>query len=647
MKKQIKIKRKSIIVFLLFATGILLHLFRITEVPFGINVDEMGMGYDAYCLANFGCDRYMNTYPVYLTNFGGGQSPLYAYICSLYVKIFGLSVITIRLPGILFYLIALVFAVKTVCIIQGSLDKKALIYLLLLVIQPVYILLFRIGMDCNLMLAVGMIFFYFLTRLLYYGRSSDFICFGIISGILLYTYVISYIVLMAFSVVLFVYLIYQRKINLHKLICWVLPLALLAFPLVMVQVINLFDLPEMYWGKVTLTKLPNYRNSEFSLANLSIKSVIRALASVFLFDELRYNSIPEFGNLYYISIPFILIGIYQTFGSALNKLRNHESSHELLYLLWFVIILFVGCCMYANVNRMNGIYFAVTFFCMEGICTVLDGIKNVNYRKIAAVLTAVAYAVSFILFIGFYFGNAYEEKDAPFPYFGYPVEEPLDYALEVSHGGYIYFDEMECTYIYYMGATQISPMEYSKDRGFLTSRYQNIFFGFPNKVNRLGTYIVQKTNHDRCKIMEESGFVGKEFEHYVVYSYPLTDKWGTLENDEIHWNTGVNENNELEVDGCIQEIDGIEQLVLVGWSYDASTDSAWDEILLQVGDEYYMADQVERQDVVELTQDENLLNTGFLFIIPKDQSKVSEADSIKIICLNNENQKTMEIEVSN
>ena len=153
---------KTIVIISLFMTGVLLHFFKISDIPFGINVDEMGMGYDAYCLSNFGTDRYGNTYPVYLTNFGGGQSPLYAYICSLFVKMFGLSVITIRLPGILFYLIALVFAVKTICIIQGSLDKKALIYLLLLVIQPVYILLFRIGMDCNLMLAVGMIFFYFL-----------------------------------------------------------------------------------------------------------------------------------------------------------------------------------------------------------------------------------------------------------------------------------------------------------------------------------------------------------------------------------------------------------------------------------------------------------------------------------------------------
>ena len=41
---------KTIIIISLFVTGVLLHLFKISDIPFGINVDEMGMGYDAYDL---------------------------------------------------------------------------------------------------------------------------------------------------------------------------------------------------------------------------------------------------------------------------------------------------------------------------------------------------------------------------------------------------------------------------------------------------------------------------------------------------------------------------------------------------------------------------------------------------------------------
>ncbi len=69
--------------------ALFVHLFQITKIPNGIHVDEMGMGYDAWCLAHFGVDRYLKAYPVYLMNFGGGQSALYAYLCIPFVKWFG------------------------------------------------------------------------------------------------------------------------------------------------------------------------------------------------------------------------------------------------------------------------------------------------------------------------------------------------------------------------------------------------------------------------------------------------------------------------------------------------------------------------------------------------------------------------------
>ncbi len=57
---------------------VLTRLFLLTSVPRGLHVDEAGMAYDAFCLANYGTDRYMTWHPVYLTNYGSGQSALYA-----------------------------------------------------------------------------------------------------------------------------------------------------------------------------------------------------------------------------------------------------------------------------------------------------------------------------------------------------------------------------------------------------------------------------------------------------------------------------------------------------------------------------------------------------------------------------------------
>ena len=91
-----KYRKSDIIVWGMFCAvaciALFLHLFCISDIPGGINVDEMGMGYDAWCLAHFGVDRYLKEYPIYLMNFGGGQSALYAYLCATLFRLFGLSV---------------------------------------------------------------------------------------------------------------------------------------------------------------------------------------------------------------------------------------------------------------------------------------------------------------------------------------------------------------------------------------------------------------------------------------------------------------------------------------------------------------------------------------------------------------------------
>ena len=87
----------------LFILAVFMHFYRLDSVPFGLHIDEAGMAYDAFCLANYSVDRYCNSFPVYFINYGGGgQSALYTYLVALLLK-FGLELNTwtIRLPGAL------------------------------------------------------------------------------------------------------------------------------------------------------------------------------------------------------------------------------------------------------------------------------------------------------------------------------------------------------------------------------------------------------------------------------------------------------------------------------------------------------------------------------------------------------------------
>lgn len=90
----------------------LTRLIHLMELPAEYHIDEAGMAYDAWCLSQYGVDRYLKSWPVYLINFGGGQSSLYAFLCAFLFKIFGWHTFLIRMPAVLFSLLTLIFGVK-------------------------------------------------------------------------------------------------------------------------------------------------------------------------------------------------------------------------------------------------------------------------------------------------------------------------------------------------------------------------------------------------------------------------------------------------------------------------------------------------------------------------------------------------------
>ena len=119
------------------------------EYPFGINLDEAIAGYDAWCLANYGVDQHLYSYPVYLKSWGSGQSALYAYLSAPLIKLFGLSLPMHRLPMAIISSVALFcfyFALKKANI------KGLFVFLciLFLAFNPWHFTASRWALDCNL-----------------------------------------------------------------------------------------------------------------------------------------------------------------------------------------------------------------------------------------------------------------------------------------------------------------------------------------------------------------------------------------------------------------------------------------------------------------------------------------------------------------
>ncbi len=612
--------------------ALLVHLYQIAAIPNGIHVDEMGMGYDAWCLAHFGVDRYLKEYPVYLMNFGGGQSALYAYLCIPFVKWFGLSAVAVRLPGILLYMVSLfcgagIFMLDT----DDRARCKALAGMVMMTVFPAFIMLFRIGMDCNLMLAMSVIFLYLMARAVKVQRTAAFAAAGMAGGVLLYTYVISYVVMPIFMVLMLLYLVAIRHIRIKHLMIFGLVLAVLAAPLIAVQVINMFDLPEFQVGPFTITRLFQYRSGEIGLGHLSIQSVKDALMSIFLFDGLRYNTLIPFGTVYYISLPFIGIGFVKCMRDFAGSIREKVFCHRALYPLWLLVLFAVGCCMEANTNRLNAALAAAPVLAVEGIWEAMSWIRDIRTRRIAKLVTTGAYLICFGVFCIYYFGGTYAKDTSKMAYFDYPLDEAVAYveADAKCSAQTTYISAINQTYIYYLGATHLSPYEYHQDNAFdredpliyskWTAGHGRYRFGMPGQLAWDANYIVDHNNTASSSLLRESGFTEHPLEHYSVYTFELAS-FEQLEPDtdvELVWNAGVNAQNQMTPIQSTQLVNDVECVVLVGWGYDLKYMQPWDSVSLRLGSERYYAEPVQREDIAKQLGNEALLESGLLFILPK------------------------------
>src|SRR5215472_9832852 len=82
---------------LIMALAAFLRLYQFPNTPAGIWVDEATESYDAYALLQHGTDRWGNPFPVYFPGWGSGQNALQAYLTIPFIKIFGLTVFSIRI----------------------------------------------------------------------------------------------------------------------------------------------------------------------------------------------------------------------------------------------------------------------------------------------------------------------------------------------------------------------------------------------------------------------------------------------------------------------------------------------------------------------------------------------------------------------
>ncbi|RJQ25259.1 hypothetical protein C4577_06170 [Candidatus Parcubacteria bacterium] len=190
MRLLSKTNLSHIIFILIITLALVLRFYNISNVPPSASLDEASIGYNAYSILQTGADEYGNRFPVLLRAYDDWRPSLYVYLVIPFIKLFGLDVLSVRLPSVILSLLTVIATylltkelfkksnikfeiclprLFTKQIFRGNLKFEiSEVAMLLLAISPWHIYISRLGHEVN----TGLSFFIF--ALLFFFKDKIF-----------------------------------------------------------------------------------------------------------------------------------------------------------------------------------------------------------------------------------------------------------------------------------------------------------------------------------------------------------------------------------------------------------------------------------------------------------------------------------------
>jgi 4-amino-4-deoxy-L-arabinose transferase and related glycosyltransferases of PMT family len=522
--------RGFIVLMALFALGVFVRVYKLDVLPIGLHFDETGAVYDAYSLANYGVDRYLNPYPVYLLNYGSGQSAMYSYVVMLSFKIFGYSIWAFRVPMALLNATSILTGYA---LIKEMLGKRSAVFgAFLITICPYFMMSARFGLDCYLMMPAFTLALWLFVKAVKTAKARWFIFCGAAFGITLYSYALSYVILPVFLVLSVVYLFVVKSITVKNLVAMAVPLFLFALPLLLMIMVNLGMIDEIRTSFITIPKLMGYRGGEISMSNIGAS--LEYIADVFTTDEGSFGSSDNFYVIYMMSLPFTALGLWISVREAIRSIK--EKRVELRALMVFVFVAVMACMMLLarpTIYKANAVYIALIIFTIIGISRVCRSIKP------AAFATALMYFACFTAMCINYF--AVDTVDTHAGFYDNTMEA-YSIAREMYPDRVIYLHMgggatgYEWSYTYALLADLESPYNFfdTMYRYGDTTNYGNNRFYLPLYLNEDGepfyeiypdsVYLIRysassETHQYLAAEFERRGFSYRVYEDYRIYYY--------------------------------------------------------------------------------------------------------------------------------
>lgn len=510
---------KYLIIAVLIA-GVLVRSAFFWQYPLGINQDEASVVYDTYADLEYGFDRNGDHNPVYSVAWGSGHSSLYITFSKPFIALFGLNMFTARIVNVLFSCIAL-FAFYG--ILKRLLSKKsALLGTLIFAVCPWHIMMARWALECNLFPNVFILATYFLVR--GFDNQKFYIPALFVYGLSLYAYGTSYMIVPLFVVIMAIYLIIFKKIDIKMLLICAGVFVITAIPIILFIAVNILGiLPELDFGFMTVPKLISgrYNTTVTVLSGNFLQSVVTNLKTFFKVvftqnDGLPWNAVRPYGTLYMFSAPFMVTGFIYVIYDAWKKRKSFNQSFIIIAMIVSMFVL--ATLSELNINRANFPMVVITFLTIYGVYFVA---KNIKYFSIGA---AAAYIIAFGLFTNHYFTDYQKEIGWSFSHgFG----DAIKYADEKVDGNIYMTKSINAPYIKAMFYLKTDPKVFIDTVDYLNpdsqcrwvNSFDRFYTGVPETLPENDdnyAYIFTNGEYEQRTDFNKDDYETKVFEHYTV-----------------------------------------------------------------------------------------------------------------------------------
>lgn len=425
------------------------RIFRIETIPQSLYWDEASIGYNAYSVLKTGKDEWGEFLPLHFRAFGEFKLPVYVYAVAVSEVVFGLSILAVRLPAVIFGL----FSVLGLYLLVHKLTKNKTISLFssfLFTITPWFFIFSRAGFEA----VAGLVFFIYAIYFLLLSKQKKWMM--IVSVILFilsfYSYnsfrILTPLVLGPYFLISGVNIIKKKNKQ-----AW---LAMASKKEGLILILSIFLLLSSF--------LPIYKlySKDSGLGRLQTVGTSKNLAvnylshfsPNFLFvsgDTNPRSQIPGSSQLYSISAVFILLGLVYVF-------KKKETKY-----LWFLYLLLIAPLPAAitreSPHALRAILLAPSISVLSafGIYYLSKTFKK--NKKIVLGAIIVFYALSFEGYF-YKFGTEYNNlsSDAWQNQYKLVMEK---YGEDFSNYNKVYIhDDLAQPYIFTLFYNQVEPQEF-------------------------------------------------------------------------------------------------------------------------------------------------------------------------------------------